>query len=222
MTLAGISLIVIQSSFFAPQSVNEEEYQTEVPIQNESAPTTITSSRVTQDCQVTLTIGILETSLPTSFDPEVAKCDQYVVSRVSPLGGLAVFEDLSSSGVDSIVSLYQLESNRVFTLDDFGNQSVLDLAFLPNGKLLVLYSQGLSGTQTLRLYDIPNLEPLLADVPLEDDLSSETLNPFVFERVVEKTETQAKIIRVLGESVVLVDEADDVTNPILEISLSEL
>ncbi len=182
----------------------------------------ITQSVVSSDCQVVITIGANTVTIPTSFDPTIAKCEQYTVSRVSPFGSSVAFEDLSTAGVDAVVSLYDLDTNRVYTLDDYGTESVLDMIFLPNNRLLVLYSQGISGKQTLRLYDVPGLKPLLQDVPAEGDLSSETLNPFVFERNLDDAKGIAKSIRLTGTSVVLVDDFDDVANPLFEISLSEL
>lgn len=193
--------------------------QTSNPIPTEPK---ITQVAMLADCTVQLTINGNTKTLPTAFDPAIAKCEKYTVSSLSPSGNYVAFEDLSSSGIDAVVSLYEISNDRVYTLDDFGTESVLDMVFLPNNRLLVLYSQGISGKQNLRLYDVPNLEPLLVDVPPEGDLSTETLNPFVFERDLDDAKGIAKAIRLTDTSVVLVDEFDDITNPLFEISLSEL
>ncbi len=221
--LIGIFLLIGAGGLlFLQQNKSLEENQLDQITNPTSSEPKITQVTVLADCTVQLTISGNTKTLPTAFDPAIAKCEKYTVSSLSPSGTYAAFEDLSSSGVDAVVSLYEITNDRVFTLDDFGTESVLDMVFLPNNRLLVLYSQGISGTQSLRLYDIPNLEPLLADVAPEGDLSSETLNPFVFERDLNDAKGIAKAIRLTGTSVVLVDEFDDITNPLFEISLSEL
>ncbi len=182
----------------------------------------ITQVSATKECTIQVITNSNTFFLPTAFDPTIAKCEKYVVSTLSPSGQFAAFEDLSSTKIDALVSLYELASNRVFTLDDFGTESVLDMKFLPNNRLLVLYSQGISGEQKLRLYDLPGLAPLLKDTPIDNDLSSEMLNPFVFERVLDDTSGIARNISLTETSVILVDEADDITKPIFSISLSEL
>ena len=215
LLVGSVALLLFQ---LATTSQPNQDLTTESP----PAEPLITHAQVTDQCQVEVSIGLTTILLPTSFDPTVAKCDKYTVSKVSPSGTFVAFEDLSASGVDAVVSLYDLNNNRVFTLDDYGSESVLDMLFLPNNRLLVLYSQGISGKQNLRLYDTPALEPLLKDVPVDGDLSSETLNPFVFERNLEDAKGIAKSLRLTGDAVVLVDEQDDITNPIFSINLSEL
>lgn len=221
--LIGIFLIVVAGGLlFLQQNDNPEGNQSDQTTNLALSEPKITQVAMLADCTVQLTINGNTKTLPTAFDPAIAKCEKYTVSSLSPSGNYVAFEDLSSSGIDAVVSLYELSNDRVYTLDDFGTESVLDMVFLPSNRLLVLYSQGISGKQSLRLYDVPSLEPLLADVPPEGDLSTETLNPFVFERDLDDAKGIAKAIRLTDTSVVLVDEFDDITNPLFKISLSEL
>lgn len=224
LTLAGLVVLGCALALLVLQQKNNlfQDRSTRELITIPPAEPKITQVEVLKDCTVQLTINDNIKKLPTAFDPAIAKCEKYTVSTLSPSGMFVAFEDLSSSGIDAVVSLYEISNDRVFTLDDFGTESVLDMVFLPNNRLLVLYSQGISGKQSLRLYDIPNLEPLLADVPPEGDLSTEILNPFVFERDLDDVKGIAKAIRLTDSSVVLVDESDDITNPLFEIELSEL
>lgn len=219
LKIVGVVLFVVAIGVFVLQQ--EPSMTSDQLIPAPEAPK-IAQAKFTKECTVELTIGAEKVSLPTSFDPEVAKCDQYSVVTTARSGKFVAFEDLSAAGVDSVVSLYDLNTRRLFTLDDYGDESVFDLAFLPNDRLLVLYGQGLSGTQRLRLYDLPSLEPLLKDVPADSDLDPETLNPFVFERTLADLPSTAKAIRITDTSVVLVDESDNVAEPLYQIPLAEL
>lgn len=224
LTLAGIvllgcalTLLVLQQKNNLFQDRSNRELITIPP-----AEPIITQVAATKECTIQVTTSGETIFLPTAFDPTIAKCEKYVVSTLSPSGMFVAFEDLSSTKIDALVSLYELTSNRVFTLDDFGTESVLDLKFLPNNRLLVLYSQGISGEQKLRLYDLPSLTPLLKDIPSDNDLSSEMLNPYVFERVLDDVNGIARNIRVTEDLIILVDETGDISQPVFSIELSEL
>lgn len=224
LTLAGVVVLGCAFTMLVLQQKNNlfQDRSAQELIAIPPAEPVITQVTATRECTIQVTTSGENTFLPTAFDPAIAKCEKYVVSTLSPSGNFVAYEDLSSTKIDALVSLYELTSNRVFTLDDFGTESVLDMKFLPNNRLLVLYSQGISGEQKLRLYDLPGLTPLLKDIPLDNDLSSEMLNPFVFERVLDDTSGIARNIRLTETSVVLVDEADDIAKPVFSISLSEL
>lgn len=222
-TIVGLLFIISAIGLFLFQSqmaTSGKQPQLSLPLADQSEG--IQSAQVDAECNLQMVTAERLITIPTSFDPTIAKCDQYVVSALASTKTFVAFENLSNTGVDSVVDLYSLDANRVFTLDDYGTESVLDVTFLPNNRLLVLYSQGISGSQSLRLYDIPGLEPLLKDVPPEEDLNSETLNPFVFERNLDDATGLAKYLRLTGTAVVLVDENDDITQPVFQIPLEEL
>lgn len=216
LILGAMAVLLLQNKPDTGEVTNLEETTLTSPQK------TITQAVFSDQCSIDLTVSGKLVSLPSSFDPAIAKCDLYSVVVVSATGQYAAYEDLSSTGVDAKVVLYSAQLNRSFTLDDYGEQSVIDLAFLPNNRLLVLYSQGLSGIQTLRLYDIPNLESEITQLPGEEDLPQEILGQFVFERLLNQASRSAQAIRITNDAVVLVDEKDDLTNPVYNIALEEL
>jgi len=108
--------------------------------------------------------------IPTNFNPATSECQEYMLKLVSPSQNFLVFEDLDNDGGDTLIKSWSLQDHQVRQIGSVAPDSVIDMTFLPEDVLAILHGKNLSrGMQTIRLYDLNQIEKPFVNLELTDD-----------------------------------------------------
>lgn len=222
----GLAFLALASLLFAFQFAQTRDSQKHPPTPPDSisSESGIITNIVSPECDILLTTAKETFTLPTQFDPSFSKCDQYVLSVTAPSGQMVAFENLSPQGIDSQLNLFALELGKVAILDDFETFSIFDLKFLPHDQLAVLISQGLSGRQFIRLYDLPAILNASSNLKLEAEQENLDLRPlsqdFVREKLLTDLSAPAQHLVVDDNKLKALGGLDPDEAPLWEIDLA--
>ena len=169
----------------------------------------IAEAKVGQDCQFNVKTDQGELKFPTNFDPTVAQCEQYVINKVSPDGQYAAFEDLSASGIDSLIKVFSYKLQKVTLLHDLNQYSILDFTFLDNNQLAVLISDGLKGKQAIYVYNLQFLFDQYEPEAQEGEFSAQALRLATGELSITGGSKRAAYIKLVDQQLQVFAQDDE-------------
>lgn len=182
----------------------------------------ISSAQIGQDCQLTVSSDLGNKTITTNFDPNIAKCDQYTLTKLSDSGKYVAFEDLSVDGVDSLIKIYSYKLQKVTLLHDLDNFSILDFLFLPDDQLAVLISLGFKGEQKIYVYNLDYLfEQFLVEAQ-EGEFSDSSIKLATGELPIPNSTNRAATIKLQGRNLLVFNEDKTNSEPMLSFSLDTI
>jgi len=177
----------------------------------------ITSAKIEQNCRLYVNTDQGTLDFATNFDPNVAKCAEYVLVDLDNAGQYTAFEDLAETGIDSLVKVFSYQLQKITLLHDLGKYSILDFAFLKSGQLAVLASDGLKGKQLVYVYDLDYLFSQYPQEASEGEFSDQAIKLATGELAVTGGTQRAAYLKISDQQLQVYAEGND--QPIQSFSL---
>lgn len=180
----------------------------------------IISASIDQTCQLNVISDRGNINASTNFDPQVAECNLYSLSKLSESGQFVALEDLSAEGVDALVKIFSYKLQKITLLHDLGEFSILDLLFLPNDQLAVLMSQGTKGAQKIFVYNLAYLFDQYGSEAEAGEFSEQAIELATGELPIPASTKRAATIALDGQQLHVYAESEE--QPMLSFSLDTI
>lgn len=180
----------------------------------------IISAVIDQTCQLNVISDRGNVNTATNFDPEVAECELYTLSKLSDSGQYVALEDLSAEGVDALVKVFSYKLQKITLLHDLGEFSILDLLFLPDDQLAVLMSQGTKGAQKIYVYNLNYLFDQYTSEAEAGEFSQQAIELATGELPIPSSAKRAATIALDGQQLHVYSESEE--QPMLSFSLDTI
>ncbi len=205
--------------------VEEVLFQSSAPVPTPPPSTPIDagkiiSATIDQSCQLNVIFDRGNVNTATNFDPEVAECDLYTLSKLSDSGQYVALEDLSAEGIDALVKVFSYKLQKITLIHDLGEFSILDLLFLPDDQLAVLMSQGTKGAQKIYVYNLNYLFDQYVSEAEAGEFSEQAIELATGELPIPSSAKRAATIALDGQQLHVYSESEE--QPMLSFSLDTI
>lgn len=224
LIISGSSVVLgfinIPKSYLTPNSATDPTKQQ--VNQTPEIEHKISFAQIGQDCQLTVVSDLGNKTIATNFDPNIAKCDQYSLTKLSESGKYVALEDLSIDGVDSLIKIFSYKLQKITLLHDLDDFSILDFLFLPNDQLAVLISRGFKGEQKIYIYNLDYLFDQFPTEAEEGEFSDSSIKLATGELPIPNISKRAATLKLNGQNLLVFSEDTTSSEPILSFSLDTI